>query len=90
LASIVALAAIGTLYLAVFSALAKRTPGMKYASLQIRTFDGQEPTREERIRRMGGLMLSLVPLGLGIIWALFDEQHLCWHDRLSNTYLRKG
>ena len=90
LASIVALAAIGTLYLAVFSALAKRTPGMKYASLQIRTFDGQEPTREERIRRMGGLMLSLVPLGLGIIWALFDEQHLCWHDRLSSTYLRKG
>jgi len=24
-----------------------------------------------------------------MIWALFDEQHLCWHDRLSSTYLRK-
>jgi len=26
---------------------------------------------------------------LGVAWALFDEDHLCWHDRLSRTYLRK-
>jgi uncharacterized RDD family membrane protein YckC len=89
LASAVALAAIGTLYLAVFSALAKATPGMWYANLRIRTFDGRVPTREECVRRMGSLFLSIVPLGLGITWALFDEQHLCWHDRLSSTYLRK-
>jgi len=90
LAAIVGLSVIGTLYLAVFSTLAGATPGMKYANLQIRTFDGRKPTREERVRRMGAMLLSVIPLGLGIIWALFDEQHLCWHDRLSNTYLRKG
>jgi hypothetical protein len=23
------------------------------------------------------------------MWAVFDEDHLSWHDRLSRTYLRK-
>ena len=84
-----ALAVIGTLYLAFFFAIAKATPGMRYANLQMRTFDGRIPTRPERFRRMAALLFSIVPVGLGMIWALFDEQHLCWHDRLSSTYLRK-
>jgi hypothetical protein len=24
-----------------------------------------------------------------VLWAIFDEQHLSWHDRLSETYVRK-
>jgi len=24
-----------------------------------------------------------------VAWAIFDEEHLSWHDRLSRTYLRK-
>jgi hypothetical protein len=36
------------------------------------------------------LILSLLPVGLGVALALFDDQQLCWHDRLSGTYLRKG
>jgi hypothetical protein len=27
-------------------------------------------------------------VGLGFIWQLWDEDHLTWHDRLSNTRLR--
>jgi len=29
-------------------------------------------------------------MGLGAALALFDDQQLCWHDRLSGTYLRKA
>jgi hypothetical protein len=36
----------------------------------------------------GALLLSLVPVELGIAWALFDEDHLCWLGRLSRTCLR--
>jgi hypothetical protein len=25
-----------------------------------------------------------------MVWSLFDEDRLSWHDRLSKTYLRKG
>jgi hypothetical protein len=31
----------------------------------------------------------VLPLGLGLAWGLFDEEHLNWHDRLSRTYQRK-
>jgi hypothetical protein len=24
---------------------------------------------------------------LGFVWAFFDEDTLCWHDRISRTYL---
>ena len=35
------------------------------------------------------LPLSVLPVGLGLAWALFDDNRLTWHDRLSQTYLRK-
>jgi uncharacterized RDD family membrane protein YckC len=88
--SAVAWALIAVLYQAVFCTLAKATPGMKYARLELRTFAGQRPARAQRSARMAGLLLSLIPAGLGVAWSIFDEQHLCWHDRLSRTYPRKA
>jgi len=44
--------------------------------------------RAQLRRRLGALLLSLIPVGLGIVWSLFDDDRLCWHDRLSKTYLR--
>jgi len=88
--SAVALALIAVLYQAVFCTLASATPGMKYARLELRTFAGQKPARAQRLVRMAVLLLSLLPAGLGVLWSLFDEQHLCWHDRLSRTYPRKA
>jgi uncharacterized RDD family membrane protein YckC len=88
--SVVALLTTGLLYQALFFTLGEATPGMKYARVSLCTFDGQRPTRAQRCRRLGALLLSLLPLGLGVAWALFDEGHLSWHDRLSKTYLRKN
>jgi uncharacterized RDD family membrane protein YckC len=79
----------GLLYQTLFLTLAETTPGMKCARLSLCTFDGQIPTREQLHTRLGALLLSVVPVGLGVAWALFDDDHLCWHDRLSRTYLRK-
>jgi len=81
--------AAGLLYHGLFLMLAGFTPGMKYAEIALSNFDGHEPTRRQLRSRLGALMLSLVPVGLGIAWALFDEDHLSWHDRLSKTYLRE-
>jgi uncharacterized RDD family membrane protein YckC len=88
--SAVAVLVVGALYLAFFYLLAKGTPGMKYARISLSTFDGQNPTRAQRCGRLAALFLSLLPVGLGILWAIFDEDHLCWHDRLSRTYLRRS
>jgi uncharacterized RDD family membrane protein YckC len=80
----------GLVYHTLFLSMAGTTPGMKCAGISFCTFDGQIPTRAQLRSRLGALLLSLVPVGLGIAWALFDDDNLSWHDRLSRTYLRKN
>ena len=65
------------------------TPGMMYAGVALCTFDDEYPTRAQLRGRLGALLISLLPVGLGMAWAFFDEDHLSWHDRLSGTYPRK-
>jgi uncharacterized RDD family membrane protein YckC len=68
--------------------LARATLGMMYAGVGLCTVDGYKPTREQRFRRLLMLPLSVLPLGLGLAWSIFDEDRLTWHDRRSGTYLR--
>jgi hypothetical protein len=39
-------------------------------------------------KRVTALLASVLPMGLGIAWSIFDEDHLSWHDRISRTYHR--
>lgn len=87
--AVAGLVLIGLLYQAIFTTLAGTTPGMKYARVGLCTFDDRSPNRAQLHGRFGALLLSLIPVGLGLAWAIFDEDHLCWHDRLSHTYLRR-
>jgi uncharacterized RDD family membrane protein YckC len=80
----------GLLYQTLFLILDEATPGMRCSGLSLYTLDGQIPTRPQRCTRMGALLLSVLSVGLGAAWLLFDDDHLCWHDRLSKTYLRQG
>ncbi len=79
----------GFAYHALFFALSMSTPGMRYAGIALSTFEDDSPTRAQLRRRLGAMALSLVPVGLGFAWSLFDDDHLSWHDRISQTYLRK-
>ena len=85
----VALLAIGVAYHVFFMTLARATPGMKYAGIELNSFSGYTTSRGQRCGRLLALLLSVLPLGLGMVWALFDDGGLTWHDRLSKTYLRK-
>lgn len=89
LGAVAGLAGVAALYQVFFFTLARATPGMKYARIGLNTFTGQRPTRTRRFRRVLALALSVLPMGLGMMWAVFDEDRLCWHDRLSQTYLRR-
>jgi uncharacterized RDD family membrane protein YckC len=86
--SALALLAIAAAYQALFLSLVRATPGMWYAGIALCTLDGRHTSREQRSGRLTALLLSVLPLGLGLAWALFDDAHLTWHDRLSKTYLR--
>jgi uncharacterized RDD family membrane protein YckC len=89
LGSVVAVVLVGLFYYAFFFSLSKATLGMRYAGLAMRTFSGKRPNLAQRCTRAAALVISILPAGLGAVWALFDEDNLCWHDRLSSTYLRR-
>lgn len=87
-AAILGLVSTWLVYHLVFLLLAKATPGMNYAGIRLCTVTGKTPSRAQLRNRFGAMILSLLPVGFGAVWALFDEQHLSWHDRISHTYLR--
>jgi uncharacterized RDD family membrane protein YckC len=80
----------GLLYEFLFLSYAEEgTPGMRYARIALCTFDDDNPSVEQMRRRIPALLLATVPAGLGLAWAIFDGEHLGWHDRLTKTYQRK-
>jgi uncharacterized RDD family membrane protein YckC len=75
-------------YQLLFFSFGHDTPGMRYAKIALCTFNDENPSREAMRRRIGAVLLSASPLGLGILWAFFDDDRLGWHDRISRTYQR--
>jgi uncharacterized RDD family membrane protein YckC len=63
------------------------TPGLKLAKLELQRFDGDPVPRGTRRWRVLASVLSGVSLGLGYAWCLLDEDQLCWHDRITRTYM---
>ncbi len=69
---------------------AGRTVGMQVAAVRLTTFKGRRLSLRDRRNRVLGLYLSTASLFMGLLWALVDVDALCWHDRMSGTYLTKG
>lgn len=68
-------------------ALAKReTAGMNWTQLQLVTFDGSPLDGRNRAIRFAAAWLSYSSGGLGLLWALADEENLAFHDHISKTY----
>ncbi|HEV2116646.1 MAG TPA: RDD family protein [Terriglobales bacterium] len=74
----------------VFLVYTGSTPGMRLTRLRLSDFDGSVPGRGTRRWRALAMALSAVSLGLGFLWCLLDEDTLCWHDRITRTYLDAG
>ena len=66
-----------------------KTAGMQIAGIRLSTFKGAPPSLGHRRNRVLGLYFSTASLVMGLLWALVDVDALCWHDRLSRTYLTK-
>jgi uncharacterized RDD family membrane protein YckC len=92
LAQIIALGAglMGSLWAAyqyLLIVYSETTPGLRAMKLQLQRFDGSFPSRRLRRWRVLGSMLSGISLGMGYAWQFLDEDNLCWHERVTKTYL---
>jgi uncharacterized RDD family membrane protein YckC len=74
-------------YFVLFTIFGGTTPGMMMRNLQVTSFSGEPPTPRQMLLRSAGYVLSAGTFFLGFLWAMWDEDQLTWHDRLSRTYL---
>ncbi len=74
-------------YFTLFSLLGPATPGMHFMALTVVAFDGSAPSFTALLWRSFGYLLSGGTFFLGFLWALWDEDHLTWQDRISQTYV---
>lgn len=74
-------------YVALFTVFGGVTPGMMLRGLRVVSFDGGLPTSRQMMWRSFGYLVAAGTCFLGFLWALWDDDHLCWQDRISQTYL---
>ena len=72
-----------------FSYAEEGTPGMRYARIALCSFEDDNPGRSQMRKRIPAMLVSALPAGLGLAWALVDGDHLALHDHLTRTYQRK-
>lgn len=62
------------------------TPGKAALSLRVLDADsGETLSLGQSIGRYLAYFVSIIPLGLGMIWVGFDSRKQGWHDKLANS-----
>jgi hypothetical protein len=70
----------------VFALAGRETAGMHWTDLQLITFDGFPVEGRGRAARFAATWLSFCSFGLGLVWAVADEETLTWQDHISKTF----
>jgi uncharacterized RDD family membrane protein YckC len=81
-----ALALVSMLYGLIWAIAGRETAGMRFTDLRLITFDGFQLDPRSRALRFASTWLSFCSVGLGLLWAVADEENLTWHDHISKTF----
>jgi uncharacterized RDD family membrane protein YckC len=82
----VSFALISMFYGLIWAIAGRETAGMRWTDLQLITFDGFPLDSRIRAARVASTWLSFCSGGLGLLWAVADEENLTWHDHISKTF----
>ncbi len=80
-----ALLLILTLFFVGFWTRGGQTLGMQAWRLRVQTPAGDLLGWPQALLRFAAAWVAWLPFGLGLLWLIFDREHLAWHDRLSNS-----
>ena len=78
-------ALVTVLYFIVCWAAFGRTLGMALMGLKALTWDGKRVSLLRAILRYVGYLISVCFVFVGLLWVLFDNRRLGWHDHLART-----
>lgn len=79
-------ALVAMFYGLIWAIAGRETAGMRFTDLQLITFDGFPLDPRSRALRVASSWLSFCSGGLGLLWAVADEENLTWHDHISKTF----
>jgi len=77
--------AIFLVYSTFFLGTANQTIGMMLTDLRLVDSWEKRPGMRQILARCFAYLVSLLLLGIGLLWGCFDRQSRCLHDRLSAT-----
>ncbi len=78
----------GIAYVVGFWGARSATPGQIALGMRIVRADNGAPIDVSKaVIRYLGYIISVIPFGLGLIWAGFDPRKQGWHDKLAGTYV---
>ena len=70
-----------------FWVLTGQTPGKALLGVRVVTIEGKRVPPLRGILRFASYLLSALPLGLGFLWVLIDDNRQGWHDKIAGTYV---
>jgi uncharacterized RDD family membrane protein YckC len=79
-------ALVSVFYGSIWAIAGRETAGMHFTDLRLITFDGFPVDGRSRALRFATCWLSFCSAGLGLLWAMADEESLTWHDHISKTF----
>jgi len=73
-------------FIIAFWVFKQATPGkMMMSTYIVDSRSGGRPSTSQFVGRYAAYLVSLIPLGLGFLWAVFGERKQAWHDKLAGT-----
>ncbi|MGE5489322.1 MAG: RDD family protein [bacterium] len=73
-------------YHLIFALAGTNTAGMACCRLAVVSFDGVPARPRARVARLFWAVVGMASVGLGIAWALLDDERLTWHDMITKTF----
>jgi uncharacterized RDD family membrane protein YckC len=79
-------------YYPYFWASSGQTPGKKIMGIKVVKKEGGLVSFGGGILRMVGYLVDSIVFGLpiGFLWAFFDKDQQCWHDKMAGTIVVKA
>ena len=85
---------LGVLYYTYFWSSSSPWPGQtlgnKALGIRVVRTDGSDLSITQALIRYVGLVISIICLFTGVIWAAFDPNKQGWHDKIAGTYVVKS
>jgi uncharacterized RDD family membrane protein YckC len=64
-----------------------QTPGKSMMKIKVIKTDGTPLNDGDALLRVFGYYVGQFSLGLGYLWAVFDQNNQGWHDKMANTFV---